>query len=224
MSGGVDVLGLKAAMEAAADAAEGVAGRPMLGLRPVRPGTAGLAWLVAFTGPAFLCMDESLRPEESLARVRDVAQANLASEVVDEMVDADALRALRAHVDVLAGATQDIPAAVDALSRCVDASEALAQWGEAPDRIIASLVALDEAVLIQARAHAAYATFASVTEPLVQRQDELPATLISALVAVEQAASAAGVGASLGGMLGEGMSGIVEAADEMARGHITPLR
>jgi hypothetical protein len=62
---------------------------------------------------------------------------------------------------------------------------------------------------IQGRAHAAYATFASVTEPLVQRQDELPATLLSALVAVEQAASAAGLGASLGGMLGEGMGGIV---------------
>jgi hypothetical protein len=224
MSGAVDVQGLKVAMEAAADAAEGVAGRPMLGLRPVRPGTGGLSWLVAFTGPAFLCMDELLRPEESLARVRDVAQANLASEVIDEMVDSDALRALRPHVDVLAGAAQGMPAAVDALRRCVDASEALAQWGDAPERIIASLVALDEAVLIQGRAHAAYATFASVTEPLVQRQDELPATLLSALVAVEQAASAAGLGASLGGMLGEGMGGIVEAADEMARGHLTPLR
>ena len=224
MSGAADGQGLKVAMEAAADAAEGVAGRPMLGLRPVRPGTGGLSWLVAFTGPAFLCMGESLRPEESLARVRDVAQANLASEVIDEMVDSDVLRALRPHVDVLAGAAQGMPAAVDALRRCVDASEALAQWSDAPERIIAPLVARDEAVLIQGRAHAAYATFASVTEPLVQRQDELPATLLSALVAVEQAASAAGLGASLGGMLGEGMGGIVRAADEMARGHLTPLR
>jgi hypothetical protein len=221
---GVDVSRLEDDMRRAAGAAEAVAGRPMLGLRPVRPGTGGLSWLVAFTGPAFLCMDEALRPEQSLARVRDVAQANLASEVVDEIVDADALRALRPHVDVLAGVSPDLPAAVDALRRCADAAEALAHWRDAPERIVASLVDLDEAVLIQARAHAAYATFSSVTEPLVQRQAELPAVLISALVAVEQAASEAGVGASLGGMLGEGMGGIVDAADEMARGHLTPLR
>lgn len=211
-------------MRDAAAAAEAVAGRPMLGLRAVRPGTGGLAWIVALEGPAFLCMDESLHPEASLVRVRDVAQANLASEVVEELVDADALRGLRPHVEVLAGVAPDLSAAVDALGRCADCTDALAGWRDRPERIVASLVALDEAVSIQGRAHAAYATFVSVTEPLVQRQADLPADLLSALVAVEQAASTAGVGASLGGMLAEGMGGIMEAADEMARGHLTPLR
>lgn len=68
------------------------------------------------------------------------------------------------------------------------------------------------------------ATFAAVTEPLVARQHELPPDLLASLVAVEQAAADAGLGTSLGGMLGEGMPGIVEAADEMAAAHVTPLR
>jgi hypothetical protein len=223
MSGEIDIGRLGDAMRDAAAAADAAAGRPMLGLRAVRPGTGGLSWLVAFPGPAFLCMDESLRPESSLSRMRDVAQANLACEVVDEMVDAGALRALRPHGEVLAGVAPHLSAAVDALRRSSDACEALAEWRDAPERIVASLVALDEAVSIQARAHAAYATFASVTEPLVQRQAELAPEVLSALVAVERAAEDAGVGVSLGGALGEGMGGIVEAADEMARGHLTPL-
>ena len=89
---------------------------------------------------------------------------------------------------------------------------------------MASLVDIDAAVLIQARAHSAYATFAGVTEPLVARQQELAPELLAALVAVEQAASDAGLGMALGKVLGEGMPGIVEAADEMAAAHITPLR
>ena len=62
-------------MTAARDVAQHLAGRPMAGLRAVRPGTGGVAWMVAFGGPAFLCLDESLQPVDDLARVRDVAQA-----------------------------------------------------------------------------------------------------------------------------------------------------
>lgn len=211
-------------MTAARDVAQHLAGRPMAGLRAVRPGTGGVAWMVAFGGPAFLCLDESLQPVDDLARVRDVAQALLAAEVVDEMVDAAALRAVRAQVDALARFDHDIPTAVEALRRAADAAEDLAEWRDDPARIVASLVEIDAATAMQGRAHAAYATFAAVTEPLVARQHELPPDLLESLVAVEQAAADAGLGTSLGGMLGEGMPGIVEAADEMAAAHVTPLR
>jgi hypothetical protein len=196
----------------------------MAGLRAVLPGTGGRAWMVAFEGPAFLCMDDHLRPADDLSRVRDVAQALLAAEVVDEMVDAAALRALRPHVDALGAFEAQHAAAVQALQRTADAADGLADWRDAPERIVASLVQVDAAALMQARAHSAYATFAGVTEPLVARQHELDQGLLAALVAVEQAAAEAGLGTLLSGVLGEGMPGIVEAADEMAAAHITPLR
>ncbi len=224
MSGPLDLKALEADMVAARGAAEALAGRAMAGLRAVRPGTGGRAWMVAFDGPEFLCLDHSLAPVDDIARVRDVAQALLAAEVVDEMVDAPALRALRPHVHALAPFEGDLPAAIQALRRGADACDELAEWREQPDRIVASLVDIDAAVLIQARAHSAYATFAGVTEPLVARQQELAPELLAALVAVEQAAADAGLGAALGKVLGEGMPGIVEAADEMAAAHITPLR
>lgn len=257
MSGPFDIGSLQRDMDDVRAAAEAIAGRPMLGLRPVDAGTGGRTWLVAFEGPAFLCLDAARDPVRSLARARDVAQVGVAAEAVDDAVDAAALRAVRPEADLLAGLvgvaradvagggaggapTGDVqvgvrggadepprplvaPAAVEALARAARAAERLAEWRDDEARAVASLVALDEAVSLQGRAHAAYATFASLTEPLVERQGELRPDLLAALVGVEQAAAAAGLGASLGAMLGEAMGGIVEAADEMARAHITPL-
>jgi len=224
MSGDLDIARMEGDMMAAREAAVGVAGVPMLGLRAVRPGASGRAWLVALEGPAFLCLDDALDPEPSLTRFRDVAQAGLAAELVDDAVDAAALRAFRAPADAMAAWVGDMPAAVEALGRAATAADELATWREDPRRIIASLVDLDEAAAIQERAHAAYATFAGLTEPLVERQDSLDPSLLQALIEVERAADAAGLGASLGTMLAEAMPGIVEAADEMARAHVTPLR
>ena len=224
MSGDLDIARMEGYMMAAREAAVGVAGVPMLGLRAVRPGAGGRAWLVALEGPAFLCLDDALDPEPSLTRFRDVAQAGLAAELVDDAVDAAALRAFRAPADAMAAWVGDMPAAVEALGRAAAAADELATWREDPRRIIASLIDLDEAAAIQERAHAAYATFAGLTEPLVERQDSLDPALLQALIEVERAADAAGLGASLGKMLAEAMPGIVEAADEMARAHVTPLQ
>ena len=224
MSGDLDIARMEGDMMAAREAAVGVAGVPMLGLRAVRPGAGGRAWLVALEGPAFLCLDDALDPEPSLTRFRDVAQAGLAAELVDDAVDAAALRAYRAPADAMAAWAGDMPAAVEALGRAAAAADELATWREDPRRIIASLVDLDEAAAIQERAHAAYATFAGLTEPLVERQDSLDPALLQGLIEVERAADAAGLGASLGKMLAEAMPGIVEAADEMARAHVTPLQ
>lgn len=224
MSGDLDIARMEGDMMAAREAAVGVAGVPMLGLRAVRPGAGGRAWLVALEGPAFLCLDDALDPEPSLTRFRDVAQAGLAAELVDDAVDAAALRAFRAPADAMAAWAGDMPAAVEALGRAAAAADELATWREDPRRIIASLIDLDEAAAIQERAHAAYATFAGLTEPLVERQESLDPALLQALIEVERAADAAGLGASLGKMLAEAMPGIVEAADEMARAHVTPLQ
>lgn len=224
MTGGFDAQALASRMAQARDAAEALAGRPMMGLRAVAPGTGGMFWLVAFAGPEFLCLDDHLRAVRARARLRDVAQASLAAEVVEEMVDADALRALLPATQALDAWRGDMPSAVQALDRAAAHALALAAWRDAPERVVASLVQLDAAVAMQERAHAAYATFVGVTEPLVERQDQLDARLLAALTAVEQAAGAAGLGGSLGKMMGQGMGGIAEAADEMAGSHLTPLR
>ncbi len=224
MTGPAPALGMDDRAAAARDAAQALAGRPPLALRAVAPGTGGTAWMAGFGDARFLCLDEDLQPVTSLTRVQDIAQTAVATEVVEERLDGSALRALRGPVEVLAARGWDLPTAVEALGRAVGAAEDLAAWREDPEREVASLVAMDAAIGIQQRAHAAYATFAALTEPLVQRQDELDTDLLAALVAVEQAAADAGLGASLGAMLGEGMGGIAEAADEVARGHLTPLR
>lgn len=224
MSGELDIARMEGDMMAAREAAVAVAGVPMLGLRAVQPGTGGRAWLIALEGPAFLCLDDALDPEPSRARVLDVAQAGLAAELADEAVDAVALRAFRGPAAAMGAWGADLRAAVAALGRAAEEADALAAWREDPRRVVASLVALDEAAAIQERAHAAYATFAGVTEPLVETQESLEPALLGALVEVERAAEAAGLGASLARMLAEAMPGIVEAADEMARAHVTPLR
>lgn len=223
MSGDLDIARMEGDMMAAREAAVGVAGVPMLGLRAVQPGAGGRAWLVALEGPAFLCLDDALDPEASITRFRDVAQAGLAAELADDAVNADALRAFRAPADAMAAWAGEMPAAVEALGRAADAADELAAWRDDPRRIIASLTDLDEAAAVQERAHAGYATFATLTEPLVERQDSLDPALLQALIDVERAADAAGLGASLGKMLAEAMPGIIEAADEMARAHVTPL-
>jgi len=200
-------------------------GRPIVGLRAIDTGTGGRAWLVAFEGPAFLCMDDAGHPAASRTRACDIAQAALAAEIVEEAVDATALRAMRGAADGLAAAAAGVPsAAVEALSRAADHARALAEWREAPERGEASLIALDAAIGLQERAHAAYATFVSLTDPLAGRQGDLEADVLAALVAAEEAAAAAGLGASLGAMMGEGMAGIATAADEIAALHVTPLR
>jgi len=223
VSGHPPVEGASAAAQAAAAAV--APGRPIVGLRAVDTGTRGQAWLIAFEGPAFLCLDDAGRPVASRMRACDVAQAALAAEIVEEALDAAALRAMTDAADGLAAAAAGVPpAAVEALSRAADHARALAGWREAPERTEASLIALDAATSLQERAHAAYATFVSLTDPLADRQGDLDADVLAALVAAEEAAAAAGLGASLGAMMGEGMAGIAAAADEIAALHVTPLR
>lgn len=223
MSGGIDLAVLERDIATARGAAQEVVGRPALGVRPVEPGTGGRAWMAAFPGPAFLCLGSDLAAERSLARVRDVAQALVVAELAEDALDADALRGLGPRVRVLARWRADLPAAIEALERAAAASVLLADWRDAPGRIVASLVEVDGGAVLQQRAHAAYATFAGVTEPLVARQDRLDPGMLAALAAVEQAAAEAGLATSLGGMLGEAAPRVAEAADEMASLHVVPL-
>lgn len=209
---------------AAAEAAAGVSGLLPGGARAVEPGHDGRWYLVALEGPAFLCLRADLDPETSFSRVDEVARACLLVESADALLDVVALRSLTPAAAALAPWREQMQVAVDAIVRAGEAAERLAAWADDPLRAVASVIALDEAIARQDRARAAYATFVGATEPLVARQGELDADLVSALGAVENAAAAAGLADSLGGVLAAGMDAIGEGAAEITALHVTPLR
>lgn len=209
---------------AAAEAAAGISGALPGGARAVEPGHDGRWYLVALEGPAFLCLRADLDPETSFSRVDEVARACLLVESADALLDAAALRALAPAAAGLAPWRPQMEAAVAAIVRAGDAAAHLADWADDPLRAVASVIALDEAIALQDRARAAYASFVGATDPLVGRQGEMDADLVSALGAVENAAAAAGLADSLGSVLAAGIDAIGEGAAEITALHVTPLK
>ncbi len=215
---------LSSDVESAVAAAIAVAGMDPLGLRPVEPGTGGRGYVVAFDGPAFLCLNTDLKPERSAARADELARAVLLVESAEVLLDPVALRALAPAAEALAPWEADLTMALDALSRAGEAALHLAEWREDHLRAVASLVALDDAIGRQGRARGAYAAFVGATETLVARQESLDPAMVRALAAAESAAAAAGLADSLGGVLAASMGSIEEGAAEMMAAHLTPLR
>ncbi len=215
---------LSSDIESAVAAAIEVAGMEPLGLRPVEPGTGGRGYVVAFDGPAFLCLNTDLKPERSAARADELARAVLLIESAEELLDPVALRALTPAVEALAQWEEDLTMALHALSRAGEAALHLAEWREDHLRAVASLVALDDAIGRQNRARGAYAAFVGATETLVTQQESLDTAMVQALGAAESAAAAAGLADSLGGVLAGSMGLIEEGAAEMMAAHLTPLR
>ncbi len=215
---------LSSDLESAVAAAIEVAGMEPLGLRPVEPGTGGRGYVVAFDGPAFLCLNTDLKPERSAARADELARAVLLVENAEELLDPVALRALAPAVAALAPWEADLTMALDALSRAGEAALYLAEWREDDLRAVASLVALDDAIGRQNRARGAYAAFVGATETLVAQQESLDTAMVQALGAAESAAAAAGLADSLGGVLAASMGVIEDGAAEMMAAHLTPLR
>ena len=209
---------------AAAEAAAGIAGTAPGGARIVEPGPDGRWYLVALEGPAFLCLRADLEPEQSYARVDEVARACLLVESAEALIDVAALRALAPAAAALDAWRGEMQVACDALARAAEGAGHLAHWAEAPTRAIASIVALDDAIGHQDRARAAYASFVGATEPLVARQDSLDADLVRALGAAENAAAAAGLADALRSVLAGGVDAIGEGAAEMTALHVTPLQ
>ena len=211
-------------LSAAAEAAAGIAGTAPGGARIVEPGLEGRWYLVALEGPAFVCLRADLEPEESLARVDEVARACLLVESTEALIDVAALRALAPAAAALDRWRGEMQVACDAIVRAAEGVAHLADWAEEPQRAIASVVALDDAIGRQDRARAAYASFVGATEPLVGRQDTLDPDLVRALGAAENAAAAAGLADALRSVLAGGMEQIGEGAAEITALHVTPLR
>jgi hypothetical protein len=211
-------------LSAAAEAAAGIAGTAPGGARIVEPGPDGRWYLVALEGPAFLCLRNDLEPEQSLARVDEVARACLLLESAEALIDPVALRAMAPAAAALEPWRGEMQVACDAFTRAAERAAQLADWAEDPQRAVASLVALDDAIGRQDGARAAYASFVGATDPLVARQSSLDAELVRVLGAAENAAAAAGLADALSGVLAAGIEAIGEGAAEMTALHVTPLQ
>lgn len=220
-----DVVGeLVAVLASARDAAAEIAGRRPLGVRAVEPALGRRSYLAAFDGPAFLCLTSRLSVEEDARRVREAASAALLWESFETLVDPEALRLLVAAVGRLLALGGD-PAAVARTLEVVAARALdLAAWREEPQRALASLPALDEAVALHDRLAGAYARFVRASEPLVETQDTLSPELVAALREVEQSAGRAGAAESLGDRLAGAMPGCEDGAQQMVAAHIGLLR
>lgn len=221
---GLDLDDLVARLGTARDRAEAIVGDTPLGLRAVEVAPGRRGYLVAFTGPRFLCLDAELAPERSGRRARDTASASLLAEYSESILAADALRGLaEAVARVLSVGVEPVEVA-ESLGEVGERAIALAEWSEAPERALASVPGLDEAVALQARLLRAWTRFVAASEPLAEGQDALDDQLVAALRGVEQAAAEAGAAQALSDVLAKALIGCDAAADEIVAAHVTRLR
>lgn len=220
-----DVVGdLVDRLAAARDAAAGLSGREPLGVRAVEPAVGRRSYLVAFDGPAFLCLTADLSAEVDERRAREAASASLLWETVEALVDSAALRDLARAVGRLLALGGDPAAVSEALEVVAARALALAAWRDEPLRALASLPVLDDGVALHERLVGAYARFVRASEPLVTVQDTLSPELIAALREVEGSAGRAGAAERLADRLAGAMPGCEDGADQMVAAHVTRLR
>lgn len=208
----------------ARDAAAGLSGRDPLGVRAVEPALGRRSYLVAFEGPAFLCLASDMSAEVDERRARDAASAGLLWESVETLVDADALRGVARAVGRLLALGEEPREVAGALETVAARALDLAAWREEPVRALASLPDLDEAIRLHERLVGAWARFVRASEPLVEVQDALSPELVAALREVEKAAARAGAPERLADRLAGAMPGCEEGAGQIVAAHLTRLR
>lgn len=211
-------------LESARDAAAGLAGRPPLGVRAVEPAEGRLSYLVAFEGPAFLCLTDQMSAEVDERRAREAASASLLWETVEVLVDSAALRELARAVGRFLALGGEPPEVARTLEVVAARALELASWRDDPVRALASLPALDEGIALQERLVGAFSCFVRVSEPLVAVQETLAPDVVAALREVEEGAGRAGAAERLADRLAGSMPDCEDGADQMIAAHLTRLR
>lgn len=226
MNGSVDtdLEQLVADLGAARDTAEAIAGDRPLGVRAVEVLPGRRSYLVAFAGPRFLCLDAALAPERSGRRARETASAGLLAEHAENVLAPDALRGLAEAVGRALGVGIEPPEVGEALADVAQRALEVAAWSDAPERAVASVPDLEEAVTLQARLYRAWGNYVKVSEPLAENQDALDAQTIAALRGVEEAAAAAGAAQALTDVLAQALAGCDAGAEEIVEAHLTRLQ
>lgn len=207
----------------AVEAAERVAGRAPVGVRAVEPAVGRRLYLCAFEGPGFLCLDAGVRPARHAPTVREAATASLLWEHLEGLVDPEALRGLVSAIGRLLAIGAEPPAVTAHLGRVAQHALELAAWRDAPERVLASLPAVDHAVALQERVLEWYGRYLVASEPLVAGQESLSDELVQALRALEERAARAGAGERLADRLAAAMPECDESAGQVVEAHLTRL-
>jgi hypothetical protein len=221
---GAAVRDLVERLGAARDAAAAVAGEAPLGVRAVEPVAGRRAYVAAFPGPAFLCLDERLAPEGDPGRAHQTASASLLWEHVEALVDPGALRDLAGAIGRLLALGGDPAEVTGPLETVAARALELAAWREDPLRAVASLPDIDAGAAVQDRLCGAYARFMRASDPLVAVQDTLPDGLVAALRDVEEAAARAGAADRLADRLAAVMPECEEGAGQMVAASVRGAR
>lgn len=211
-------------LSSARDAAAGLSGQAPLGVRAVEPAAGRRSYLVAFEGPAFLCLAADLTAEKDERRAREAASASLLWETVESLVDSAALRELARSVGRFLAIGGELTAVSQSLEVVATRALALAAWRDEPLRALASLPDLDEGVALHERLSTAWSLFVRASEPLVEAQDTLTPDVVAALRDVEESAGRAGAAERLADRLAGAMPGCEDGADQMVAAHLTRLR
>jgi hypothetical protein len=211
-------------LTAAHAAATAQAATAPLGLRGVEITSGDRAYLCAYDGPVFLCLDVGLAPETSARRVEQVASASLVWEQLEALVDGDRLRELAAAGARVLAITTDPTEMGESIEAVADHALELATWRDQPERALASLPQIDVSCARHERVFRAYERFVAATEGLVAEQDALSPELVGALRGFEEAAGRAGAAERLAPRLGPIIEACHAAAQEIAAAHLTPLR
>lgn len=222
-SAGEPLDALLAGLQGARDAAAVLAGRPPLGVRAVETASGRRAYLCAFEGPSFLCLDAGRAAERDPRRVREAASASLLCEHAEALVDAGALRGLAAAIGRLLALGGDPPEVAGSLEAVAARALELAAWRDDPARALASVPQLDRATALQERLVGAYRRFLRASEPLVEVQDRLPPGLVEALGDVERGAGPAGAAERLADALARALPDAEEGAAQVVAAHLTRL-
>ena len=209
-------------LERAQATAARIVGETPLGVRAVEPAVGRRAYLCAFTGPRFLCLDSAMVVARDAAAVRSSAACALLVEHAEGLVDGG-------EFDVLASACASLAGAVEAqeLTQVLGGLEQTARqisvWCSAPQRAIASLPAVDHVVTLHDGARRLYERFVESTEPLVEMQDRLADELVAALRDVEEGAARCGLTQPLANAIAQAMAALDAGAQEMLDVHAVPL-
>lgn len=198
-------------------------GHEPVGVRAVEWTPAERGYLCAFEDGGFLCLEGDLAPARTVHRVREIAGTGLLWEHLEERVDPERLEGVATAIARLLARDTDPPELARSLEEVAARALEMIDWRARPERALASLVELDAATALHDRLHAAYANYLRLSEPLVERQDELPGELVSALRDVEQAAGWAGLLERLADAMARAMTPATEGADQVAAAHVTRL-
>jgi len=208
-------------LTAAQAAAQRIGGGEVAGVRAVESRPGARHYMCAFGDGRIGCVDATLGPVAAGPVVREVLRAALLIEHAEEVLDVATLHVMIGEANTARGLIDDqaVRIAIDGL---IAATRALIAWREDPQRAVARMSALDEAVSEHDAIRRAHIAFVASTDPLVPIQDTLPGEVRGALRELELASAAAGVSGNLTALLAGVLPAIDTGVDELLERYWDP--